>query len=206
MLVFRARGGQIYRRGVGGSARCERIWRCYSISHGEGGLRKKRVFPALSNEATEVPGGLYRSGVILRGGRAGRALLPLPRRTASFPEPMPRPSACFFFAMNFTFFLPPLTPEVVLQSQPKSAHANCFLWFVCGWVFFFFFSFSICPSDCHSSVYLSLLMSLHSYSSRTGSRKVRSVEGKEKKKKKKNLLQVQHILDALPHSAQFLGV
>lgn len=152
MLVFRARGGQIYRRGVGGSARCERIWRCYSISHGEGGLRKKRVFPALSNEATEVPGGLYRSGVILRGGRAGRALLPLPRRTASFPEPMPRPSACFFFAMNFTFFLPPLTPEVVLQSQPKSAHANCFLWFVCGWVFFFFFLFpSVRPTVIHLS-------------------------------------------------------
>lgn len=103
-------------------------------------MRKKKVSPALSDEANGDSGGLYRNGVIPHGVRRAE------QRTASSACPAPASSHCsalgdqtpsihFIFAVKFPFFLPLLTPEVVLQSQPKLAYQTVFSGLVCLWFF-----------------------------------------------------------------------
>lgn len=130
-------------------------------------MRKTRVFPALSDEANGVPGGLYGNGVIPHGIRRAeqRTALPAPPAPASSHRSPPRdqtPSIHFIFAVKLPFFLPLLTPEVVLQSQPKLAYQTVFYGLICLLVFYdVCLGFFTCLSGCHLSVYLSLLMSLH---------------------------------------------
>lgn len=97
-------------------------------------MRKKRVFPALSDEANGVPGGLYRKGPARHTpGRAANspACLSCPASSHHLPPGDHTPSIHFIFAVKFPFFLPLLTPEVVVHSQPKSANQTVFSGLVC---------------------------------------------------------------------------
>lgn len=146
-------------------------------------MRKKRVFPALSDEANGVPGGLYRNGVIPHGirraeQRTARPACLAPASSHHLPPGDHTPSIHFIFAVKFPFFLPLLTPKVVLQSQPKSAYQTVFSGLVC-----LFGCWIVCL--CFLPVWLSFIClpvppnEFAQLFSHTRSRKIRSVEKKK---------------------------
>lgn len=97
-------------------------------------------------------------------GRAANspACLSCPCLIAPLASWRPYPVHPLYFRGEISFFPTAFFPEVVLQSQPKSAYQTVFSGLVCLVVGLFVCVFYL--SGCHLSVYLSLLMSLHSYS------------------------------------------